>query len=167
MRHLAPQEGTCLVFAVESQVFHRTPLTAHALRDLQEERRRPIARVVFHGTHVDGSPLLIRVPPVHSPFQKVSACSDSFDESTVDPLRVDHLGIEFPSSLSAALQSYAELQTQGIGHASSSRGVFSEAGPGALKEALNEYVDGRPSIVQYLMKGNWTARSNVSYITHH
>jgi len=44
-----------LVVFEDARVFHRTPLTAHALDDrLQGDRRRPIARFVFYGASIDG-----------------------------------------------------------------------------------------------------------------
>ena len=47
-----------IVVFEDAMLFHRTPLTAHAAgAQLQGERMRPIARVVFHGTDANGGML--------------------------------------------------------------------------------------------------------------
>ena len=51
-----------LVVFEDAGVFHRTPLTAYALPDLQTSRQRPMARVVCYGTSSDGSELRFEQP---------------------------------------------------------------------------------------------------------
>ena len=44
-----------IVVLEDAACYHRTPLTAHAVRGLQQEQHRPIARFVFYGVCDDGS----------------------------------------------------------------------------------------------------------------
>ena len=81
-----------LVVFEDAGVFHRTPLTAYALPDLQARRQRPMARVVCYGTSSTGDTLGFE-QPAHS----------SAPTSTVSAL---------PAGLRRALEAYAASRPQ-------------------------------------------------------
>ena len=54
---------------------HRTPLTAHALAELQAKRQRPIVRVVFCGSSADGQTLGFVPPSVVSGTESGAAAT--------------------------------------------------------------------------------------------
>ena len=46
-----------LVIFEDSSCYHRTPLTALAVHDLQARRRRPVVRIIFRGLDAEGGPV--------------------------------------------------------------------------------------------------------------
>ena len=57
-----PTAAQRLVLFEDAKVFHRTPLTAYALRDLQASRQRPMARFVLYGSSGAGDAVGLSVP---------------------------------------------------------------------------------------------------------
>ena len=83
-----------LVVFEDAGVFHRTPLTAYALPDLQAMRQRPMARVVCYGTSSDGSELRFE-QPAHAAAPTPTSAADAL-----------------PAGLHRALEAYAASQPQ-------------------------------------------------------
>ena len=57
-----PTAAQRLVLFEDAKVFHRTPLTAYSLRDLQASRQRPMARFVLYGSSGAGDAVGLSVP---------------------------------------------------------------------------------------------------------
>lgn len=106
-------------------MFHRTPLTAHALPDLQAARRRPIARVVFHGADVDGQPVLFSEPKQTSELEVCAITS------------------KLPAGLRAAVEAFTLKGSKGspIDHALSEES--------RKTQAFENYVAGDSSLVAF------------------
>ena len=83
-----------LVVFEDAGVFHRTPLTAYALPDLQASRQRPMARVVCYGTSSEGNEVRFE-QPVHAAAPTPTSAAAAL-----------------PAGLHRALEAYAASQPQ-------------------------------------------------------
>ena len=83
-----------LVVFEDAGVFHRTPLTAYALPDLQAGRQRPMARVVFYGANSLGDAVRFEQPA------RAVALSPTATAAAL------------PTGLRRALEAYAASQPQ-------------------------------------------------------
>jgi hypothetical protein len=137
----AAAEQVLVVFE-DAAVFHRTPLTAHALPALQAERERPIARIVFHGAAADGSPISLPSP--------APSLEDSGVAGGPDPRLDAHLNVSLPAGLRDAVEAYAQHSASRRTVAVSQPGPHNSEPSALMMASLDAYVAGDDEMVQFL-----------------
>ena len=125
-----------LVVFEDSSLFHRTPLTAHAVGRLQGDQRRPIARVVFYGFTILGDAVGFSHPPSSALAGKAHA---------------QQVAVPLPRGLRHTLEAYVTEkqfldQSSEVDASGSGRGLASTA----LKDALDDYIAADAKVVSFL-----------------
>ena len=127
-----------LVIFEDARAFHRTPLTAYALPQLQAAGQRPIARIVFHGKSDQGDDL--GFPSLCASTVEGHGCADEASR------RCAPLNGELPRGLWRAVHAHAQAQCAVAVDAS----LAAAATPTAamLSASLDAYVDGAAEIIR-------------------
>ena len=106
-----------LVVFEDSRVFHRTPLTAHAAgSSLQSQRRRPIARIVFHGSSSKGVALGFPYPQsaiCPSPSGMPADCQSTNSCTGFIGAQPQCIEADLPLGLRRAIEAHAEHTADG------------------------------------------------------
>ena len=156
---------------------HRTPLTAHALAELQAKRQRPIVRVVFCGSSADGQSLGFVPPSAVSGTESGAAATGlpavaagtaalgdaparAAGAAALEPIDAPDV---LPLGLRRALGAYAHSRAVAQSHSPSAMAEADAPGtaPGTaleldelMADVLEEYVRGGREIVAFLRDGS-------------
>lgn len=163
---------------------HRTPLTAHALAELQAKRQRPIVRVVFCGSSADGQSLGFVPPSAVSGTESGAAATGlpavaagtaalgdapagaagAAGAAALEPIDAPDV---LPLGLRRALGAYAHSRAVAQSHSPSAMAEADAPGtvPGTaleldelMADVLEEYVRGGREIVAFLRDGfDWAS----------
>ena len=157
---------------------HRTPLTAHALAELQAKRQRPIVRVVFCGSSADGQTLGFVPPSVVSGTESGAAATGlpavaagtaalgdaptgaagAAGAAALEPIDAPDV---LPLGLRRALGAYAHRRAVAQSHSPSAMAEADAPGTALeldeldvlMADVLEEYVRGGREIVAFLRDG--------------
>ena len=173
-----------LVIFEDAAVVHRTPLTAHALVELQAKRQRPIVRVVFCGSSADGQSLGFVPPSAVSGTESGAAATGlpavaagtaalgdapagaagAAGAAALEPIDAPDV---LPLGLRRALGAYAHSRAVAQSHSPSAMAEADAPGtaPGTaleldelMADVLEEYVRGGREIVAFLRDGfDWAS----------
>ena len=173
-----------LVIFEDAAVVHRTPLTAHALVELQAKRQRPIVRVVFCGSSADGQSLGFVPPSAVSGTESGAAATGlpavaagtaalgdapagaagAAGAAALEPIDAPDV---LPLGLRRALGAYAHSRAVAQLHSPSAMAEADAPGtaPGTaleldelMADVLEEYVRGGREIVAFLRDGfDWAS----------
>ena len=140
-----------LVIFEDARVFHRTPLTAYAASErLQDERQRPIARVVFHGVSADGASVGFSYP--HA-TQSSPRGDDKVASEAIHSQKVAEE--ELPPGLRRAIEAHAEQHaddeagaSEGAVQEGSSCRAVSGVTAANMRTSFEAYVAGTPSMIR-------------------
>ena len=150
-----------MVIFEDAAVYHRTPLTAHAIGDLHSRRQRPIARFVFHGTSLEGYPLAFGPPPSDSYATQrdtecarhayqiplpVAAADGAAADAGVGPFAAKRI-----FTLSSLLESDLPLGMRYLLHAFASHEQLD------FSNALEAYAAGTPKMIAFLRNLDWSS----------